>query len=464
MRTTLTCSSLYLLLILSCNTVSNTELCPDLRISENKRFLVTESGGPFFWLGDTGWLLFTKLSREDAEKYFEDRRQKGFNVIQVMVIQNIKKAVNVYGDSALLDQDVERPYTTPGNSADNPVQYDYWDHVDYLIALAQKKGLYMALVPLWGSNVRNGSITREKAKKYAAWLAGRYKDKSNVIWLNGGDVKGSDSTAIWNTIGSAIREICPEQLITFHPFGRTQSSEWFHNETWLDFNMFQSGHRRYDQDTIGPGYGEDNWKYAANDYAKIPVKPTLDGEPSYEGIPQGLHDPSQPYWTDSDVRRYAYWSVFAGGCGFTYGNNAVMQFHKEDDIESSYGVKDNWDVALNAPGASQMKYLKQLMLSRSYFDRTPAQDLISGIQGERYDYLAAIKGRDYAFIYTCNGNTMNINLGKMHLHRIKASWYNPRNGLFTIIGNYKANGIKTFDPPGEKADGNDWVLILDRRK
>jgi hypothetical protein len=27
------------------------------------------------------------------------------------------------------------------------------------------------------------------------------------------------------------------------------------------------------------------------------------------------------------VRRYAYWSVFAGSCGHTYGHNAIMQFY-----------------------------------------------------------------------------------------------------------------------------------------
>jgi hypothetical protein len=462
MRTKLSLFLTCLLLFTYCNTVIDKKLCPPLQISENKRFLVTDSGEPFFWLGDTGWLIFTKLTREEAEKYFEDRHQKGFNVIQAMVIQNVKKAVNVYGDSALIDRDIERPLTTTGNSLDDPGQYDYWDHIDYLIDLAHKKGLYMALVPLWGSNVRNGSITRDKAGKYAAWLAARYKEKSNVIWLNGGDINGSDSTAFWNTIGSAIRQISPGQLITFHPFGRTQSSKWFHNETWLDFNMFQSGHRRYDQDTIGLSYGEDNWKYALNDYNKVPVKPTLDGEPSYEGIPQGLHDPTQPYWSDSDVRRYAYWSVFAGGCGFTYGHNAIMQFHKEGDPESAYGVKENWDVALNAPGASQMRYLKQLILSRPYFERIPAQELIYGKQGDKYDYLAATKGRDYAFIYTCNGNIMNINLEEMHLPGIKASWYNPRDGIITEIGTFNAKDIKTFYPPGEKIAGNDWVLILDR--
>ena len=59
--------------------------------------------------------------------------------------------------------------------------------------------------------------------------------------------------------------------------------------------MFQSGHKRYDQDTSGLAYGENNWRYVNDDYSRIPVKPTLDGEPSYEGIPLGLHDPGQHF-------------------------------------------------------------------------------------------------------------------------------------------------------------------------
>jgi hypothetical protein len=462
MKTRLPVYFTLLLMCISCKSVTNTNLITELRISENRRFLATETGDPFFWLGDTGWMLFSKLSREEAGRYFDDRRQKGFNVIQVMVLHNVMKNVNFYGDSALIDCKIDCPLITPGNSPDDPGQYDYWDHVDYLIKLAQQKGLYMALVPVWGSNVRTGRVTIDQARKYAVWLSERYKEQPNIIWINGGDVKGSDSTSIWKTIGSTIRQTNPEQLITFHPFGRTQSSEWFHYETWLDFNMFQSGHRRYDQDTLGLRYGEDNWKYAVNDYGKIPIKPTMDAEPSYEGIPQGLHDPMQPYWTDTDVRRYAYWSVFAGGCGFTYGNNAVMQFHKEGDQESSYGVKDNWYVALNAPGAFQMRYLKQLLMSRPYFERIPAQHLLAFNQGEKYDYLAAAKGKDYAFIYTCNGSTINLDLDKLLWARLKASWYDPRNGTTTEIGSYNVRDIKAFDPPGEKGNRNDWVLILDR--
>ncbi len=422
---------------------------------------MTGNGDPFFWLGDTGWLLFTKLNREEASIYLDDRREKGFNIIQVMVLHDVRNAVNIYGDSALIYARVDHPLTTPGNSPDNDVQYDYWDHIDYIVDLAQKKGMYMGLVPVWGSNVRSGRVSREEAEIYTRWLAERYRDKKNIVWLNGGDVRGNDSTAVWQVLGETLKRYNPGQLITFHPFGRTQSSEWFHEESWLDFNMFQSGHRRYDQDTTGLCYGEDNWKYLVSDYSKIPVKPTLDGEPSYENIPQGLHDPSQPCWTDSDVRRYAYWSVFAGGCGFTYGNNAIMQFHKQGDTEPAYGVKDFWEEALHSPGASQMKYLKQLILSRSYYDRIPAQELIAGCQGEKYDYLAATRGNDYAFIYTSNGSVMNINLEEMTTRLIKASWYNPRSGEYEKIGTFRVNGIERFDPPGEKTAGNDWVLVID---
>jgi hypothetical protein len=39
---------------------------PLLEVSANKRFFQTADGKPFFWLGDTGWLLFVKCNREEA--------------------------------------------------------------------------------------------------------------------------------------------------------------------------------------------------------------------------------------------------------------------------------------------------------------------------------------------------------------------------------------------------------------
>lgn len=429
---------------------------PAIQVDAGKRYFITSEGKPFFWLGDTGWLLFSKLTREEAIQYFEDRKAKGFTVIQAMVLHTVK-ATNVYGDSALVNKDVSQPRLTAG--------HNYWNHVDTLLTEAERRGLYIAMVPVWGSDVKAGLVNSKQAKVYATFLARRYGNASNVIWMNGGDIKGSDSIAVWNTIGSTLHQADPKHLITFHPRGRSTSSIWFHNQSWLSFNVFQSGHRRYDQDTSAGElhYGEDNWRYVAADWQLNPVKPSFDAEPSYEGIPQGLHDTLQPKWKAADLRRYGYWSVFAGGCGFTYGNNAVMQFRKYTEKEAgAYGARDYWVEAVNDPGAGQMQYLKQLLLSLPYFERIPDSTLITpGRQGSRYAYLAATRGKRYAFIYTYTGRDIPVVLGKLEGAKVKARWYNPRDGKYTTIATYDNTGTHSFDPPGEPAAGNDWVLVLE---
>jgi len=433
-----------------------------VRISSNHRFFTDEKGNPFFWLGDTGWLLFSKLNREEAEQYLEDRRKKGFNVIQVMVLHTVA-AANVYGDSALIKKNVAQPLITTGNSIKDEVQYDYWDHADFIIDLAAKKGLYMAMVPVWGTNVKNGSVNQEDAKTYAKWLANRYGTKWNIIWLNGGDIKGTDSTKTWQAMGAALKTNDPGHLMTFHPFGRTSSSDFFRNEPWLDFHMFQSGHRSYDLDTSRNEhrYGPDNYKFLWTDYKINPTKPSLDGEPSYELIPYGLHDTTKPYWQAADVRRYAYWSVFAGAAGHTYGHNSVMQMHQPTDKSSAYGSKKYWYDALNDKGAQQMIYLKKLILSKPYFDRVPDQTLLSGENGQQYNYMAATRGKDYAFIYNYSGRPFAVNMGKITGTKVKASWYSPRDGSKKLIGEFANTGVQAFDPPGGQKSENDWVLVLE---
>jgi hypothetical protein len=431
---------------------------PQIKVSKNQHYFVTGNEKPFFWLGDTGWLTFGKLDREGVEKYFKDRKEKGFNVVQVMVLHNLN-VVNVYGDAALIKDDISKPLTTTGNDFNNAAEYDYWDHVDYTLKVAEKNGIYLAMVPVWGTNVSKGNkVSKEQAEKYAKFLADRYKNRTNVIWLNGGDTHGNEFMDIWNAIGNTLKTNNPNQLVTFHPFGRTDSSENYHRASWLDFNMFQSGHRRYDQDTLANSFKEDNYKFVQRDLALKPTKPTLDGEPSYEGIPHGLHDTLQPKWTDNDVRRYAYWSVFAGAAGYTYGHNAVMQMFKKGD-KGAYGNKELWTNAINAPGAKQMMYIKKLMLEYPYLERVPDQTIIAN-QGEKYDHLIATKGKKYALIYTYTGRKMSLNMGKIAGDKVSATWYNPRNGQQTKIGIVANKGIKEFQPLGSKKDGNDWVLIL----
>lgn len=453
----------FYFVILLASTFFSIASAQSLKVSSNGRFFTQNNGKPFFWLGDTSWLLFKKCSREETNQYLSTRQKQGFNVIQVMVLHDLKNTKNFYGDEAMVNSDVSKALITPGKNYANSDGYDYWDHVEWVIDEAAKRNIFLALVPVWGSNVKADLVSESQAKAYAEFLANRFKNKQNLIWLNGGDLRGDDHPNIWNIIGKTLRANDKNHLIGFHPRGRTMSSEWFHNENWLDFNMFQSGHRNYTQDN-SPNethhFGEDNWRYVEIEYNLKPIKPTLDGEPSYENIPQGLHDPKQPRWTDSDVRRFAYWSVFAGGAGFTYGENSVMQFYKKGEANPAYGAEIDWRESITANGANQMQYLKKLMLSKPYFERVPGQEMVAN-QGEKYNYIVATKGKSYAFLYTFTGRNIEVKLGILSGKLLKCSWYNPRNGQKFLIGKTTNQGVKSFDPPGEEKVGNDWILVLE---
>ncbi|MDZ7604650.1 MAG: DUF4038 domain-containing protein [Cyclobacteriaceae bacterium] len=60
-----------------------------LRVSDNNRFLVYPDGKPFFWLGDTAWELFHRLTREEADLSLKNRAEKGFTVIQAVALAEL---------------------------------------------------------------------------------------------------------------------------------------------------------------------------------------------------------------------------------------------------------------------------------------------------------------------------------------------------------------------------------------
>lgn len=164
---------------------------------------------------------------------------------------------------------------------------------------------------------------------------------------------------------------------------------------------------------------------------------------------------------DCDVRRYAYWSVFAGSCGHTYGHNAIMQFLKPG-YGTSYGDAGDvktWYQALRDPGFSQMKYVKHLMLAFPYFDRVPDQSIISGENGTRYNRLIATRGNDYLLVYNYTARDMNIDFRKISGKTKKVFWMDAATGKLLYVGEV-SNKIHRINPDIKGGSGvNDGVLI-----
>src|SRR3954451_857211 len=126
-------------LLLSFTLILNAQL----KVSSNKRYLVTADNKPFFWLGDTGWELFHRLTREEADKYLQNRADKGFTVIQAVALAEMDglHVPNAYGEVPLENDDPTRPREA------------YFQHVDYIINKAAELGLYIGLLPTWGDKI-----------------------------------------------------------------------------------------------------------------------------------------------------------------------------------------------------------------------------------------------------------------------------------------------------------------------
>ena len=425
-----------------------------LKVSDNQRFILHENGTPFFWQGETGWLLPERLDRAEAEWYLQRCREEGYNVVQIQVIDGVP-AYNIYGQPS-------HPLPTSTTTG-----YGYWDHLDYIIRLAEQNGIYIGMVCIWGGLVKDGKLSVEEAKKYGSFLANRYKDKPNIIWFMGGDIQGDIKPEVWNALANSIKAIDKNHLMTYHPRGRYTSAKWWSLAPWIDFHTFQSGHRKYGQRMGNADYPipdnteEDNWMYVDSTWAYKPIKPVLDAEPSYEDIPKGLHDPNEERWQDYDVRRYAYWSVFAGSCGHTYGHNAIMQMLKPGYPTSygSDGAEKAWYIALTDPGFSQMKHVKNLILSFPYFERVPDQTVIVGENGTQYNRLIATRGTDYLFVYNYNSVPMKIDLRKISGDEKNVWWMDAATGRLTYIGSFKSKAITFNQQNPHPGLPNDGVLI-----
>ncbi len=443
---------IVLLLALSAG-LAQSAVLPRLRISDNGRYFVKEGGPPFLYLGDTEWTLL-QCTRDEVDTYLADRAAKKFTVVQI----------SVAGFDALKKMFVDGDPTRPNE--------EYFQFLDYVVRKAESLGLYVALVPMWSNDYVRPELnvlTNATAFSYGKYLGNRYRDTS-VIWILGGDWFATGFEDIWRQLAAGLTAGDGGiHLKTYHPKSPRSSAMWFHAEKWLDFNMLQTGHTTLNR----------NYDLVAEDWARVPAKPVVDGEGGYEGIADGL----VPELTiePHDVRRIAYSAIFAGAAGYTYGGHGVWGYRnpatggapspaparKSAAPPVRHGPAPPWKEALQLPAASQMQHLRALIESRPMLTRIPDQWLIANDYLGTTERMQACRGSDgsYAFIYTATGRKLKIRqidgpYPKLSGKTIRAWWYDPRTGSATAIGEFEKTGFHDFTPPSS-GPGNDWVLVLD---
>jgi hypothetical protein len=439
---------------------------PALRVSPNGRYLVTADGKPFFWLGDTAWSI-RRIPPSEVDLYLSTRQQQGFTVIQIAPASNAGyEGADYAGNQAFT-----------GGNTDTPNEV-FWRDIDDIVDKAGRRGLHVVIFPLWGNDLPGLVGTdAEKARRLGRWVGTRYANRTHVLWAACGEYDAINDfrlpitvqqKAVVNALARGIREgTGGKQLMTIHPGVARDSSLDFHQETWLDLDMLQSGHQN---DSQAHGMAE-NWELVAHDYTLAPAKPVVDGEPMYDDTPDAVwmvRNTDGPRADAEVMRRKAYWAVFAGACGHTYGHNTLFNFfvaNPPDQIRGlpeGPGQRGDWHDALKAPAAAQLRHLRALLESRPFLTRIPDQGLIAGDPGKGLRRVQATRDAEgsYALLYLpAAGQTVTVDTTNLSAKRLKAWWYDPRNGKATAQeGDFAVGGKLTFTGP---AEGPDWVLVLD---
>jgi len=472
---------LFLLLSLSCGKWAIAAPWQEhgrLSISESGHYIEHKDGTPFLWVGDTGWGMIQQLTRKEVDLYLDNRKAHGFNVVQTVahwsphgggLARSPANDKNAYGHRPFAGaEDKPNPAEPIVRKGGGPLKpNDYWDHMDYVMEAAADRGLYVALLPVWGTALIKGTdlYNPENASSFGRFLASRYHKYYNVIWVLGGDTKAKyqgynkhqkyldfDSRAIYRGMAEGIAagatgkspswdkadDAWDEVFITYHPDGDYPygSSQWFHSDPWLDANGIEVWKEL-----------DDVYRAVLDDYQLTdPIKPSLFLEGSYEF---GTYRHECGWITPLKIRRQFYQTFFAGGAGHTYGSAPVWAMR---GTEGDYNCGYTWQQALNFPGTTQVAKIGTRFLSEhKWYQWEPKGELVSyaGLGEELKAAVLSNDGKSAAIYFSNNSHTTVNNILD---GTAKLAWFNPIDGKTVELEALEKGESRLMAPPSRWED------------
>jgi hypothetical protein len=404
-------------------------------VSANQRYLLDTMGRPYLLHGDSAWSLVVELTKGEALRYLDDRRDKGFNVLLTSIIEN------KFSSQPPLTADGHAPFLgTAFQSAPNEF---YWQHVDWLVDAAAARGITFLFVPTylgysgtdegWAQEVEQAS--EQEISDFGAFLGTRYRNDPNIIWAIGGDQNGFRTKM--NALAAGIRSTDPNHLMTAHTGPDNTASGVYGSSSWLDIDNVYS-------------YG-------------APAEDTAD---AYDSATRPLFFIEGVYENEqgapvSRVRTQAWASMLSGASGQIFGNNPIWHFASG----GLYPTPLSWQEALNGPGSRHMEVLRSLFDSLPWHRLSPDradQFLVDGESSGLSRAAAAISTADgLAVVYVPSSRSIGIDLGRLSPASVRLRWYDPTNGSFREVGTFTTSGRQTLTTPGSNAVGDrDWVLVV----
>ena len=328
-----------------------------LKVSADKRTLTYSDGTPFFWLGDTWWFAPSQLVPFDGSSnagvpsmfkaLVDTRKAQGYTVAQMAFLGPMAES---HGVNSL-----------EGQGLVHIIDVAYWQNVDRYIDYANAAGI----VPVIGLAFHSGvdALSLEDWQFLWRYVIARYGAHA-ITWLicgeynaQIGDVDGRVPKVL--ALGQFIKATDPyKRAMTVHPWWYQGDRRQAWDQPWYDFIMFQGAHQAYPPASL-----------YYNTYQRPEPKPILEAECNFEGI-RGM--------TDADVRWCAYRAIQAGSFGYTYGAHGLWYptQNEQDQTFKEWGDPIPWWVALDAPGGSQMRHLRDIYQSVEWWKLEPRPDAV----------------------------------------------------------------------------------------
>ena len=415
---------------------SSTDYVYPLKHPAGRRYLADQNERPFLWIGDAAWSLLVQLSTEEAVRYLDDRKEKGFTVLLVNLIEHKFGSwapANRYGEPPFTG----KPFITPNEG--------YFAHADTVIQAAAKRGLAVLLCPLYlgyacgddGFCAETRAAEAADLREWGRYVGERYASFDNIVWCIGGD---TDPTPVKDRVlelVNGIREKDKRHLFTAHNHPESQAVSPWPSESWLTINNVYT-------------YDLSLYLQCKAAYERSPLLPFFMMESAYENE----HQASQVR-----LRSQAYWPLLCGAMGQIYGNCPMWHFGGYPQ----WCGRADWQTELDSPGAMSISRLARVLSGRPWHLLIP--DFNHQVMTDGYgswgkpDYAAAACAEDGSLFmaYLPVGRTVTVDMKKLAGEKSACFWYNPRSGEFGEILLVANHGSHVFSAPSQE----DWLLVIE---
>lgn len=394
----------------------------DLRVSDNRRYLVHADGTPFLWLGDTGWNAVWKTTPAEWRDYVDTRARQRFSVLQVIGTAAVPRS-----EARETPQCGRRPFTPEG--VPDPV---YWRDLDEKIAHANGRGLFVMLTGLGKSRAEYSD--QQGTLAFARYVAGRLAGDMVVL-----SPSMDDRIDPLNEAAGARLSPLTSHLVVQHPGTHQPTAQHFHAAEHTAFAALQTGHHAGRLDRV---YGAAH-EWTVDLWQRRPVKPVINVEPMYDALG---HDRG-PAWRGQDVRKLGWISWLSGSCGYTYGagdvppkvpggGGGIWRFQEDP------AAYDHWRKALLWPSAGHMTHLRDFFAALEWWRLEPAVSLVLEQPDDVLRRMAASRtaAGDLLVAYLPDNQEIVLDLNGFPAG-LSARWFNP----------VTAATVGASEPPGRDA-------------